>query len=61
MNEAAPTLWAVRIGLIVAGLVGWFWTQRLTTRFSRLQVTAAGPGRPASGWPPGMGASNPVY
>ena len=29
MNEATPTLWAARIGLIIAGLAGWFWTQRL--------------------------------
>jgi hypothetical protein len=29
MSEATPALWAVRLGLVVAGLVGWFWTQRL--------------------------------
>jgi len=29
MGDATPTLWAVRLGLVVAGLAGWFWTQRL--------------------------------
>jgi len=29
MSDATPTLWAVRLGLVVAGLAGWFWTQWL--------------------------------
>jgi len=29
MSEATPALWAVRLGLVIAGLAGWFWTQRL--------------------------------
>ena len=29
MSGATPELWAVRLGLVVAGLAGWFWTQRL--------------------------------
>jgi hypothetical protein len=29
MSEASPALWAVRLGLVVAGLTGWFWTQKL--------------------------------
>jgi hypothetical protein len=29
MSGATPELWAVRLGLVVIGLAGWFWTQRL--------------------------------
>ena len=29
MSSATPELWAVRLGLVIAGLAGWFWTQRL--------------------------------
>jgi hypothetical protein len=29
MSGATLDLWAVRLGLVVAGLAGWFWTQRL--------------------------------
>jgi len=29
VSDATTALWAVRLGLVVAGLVGWFWTQRL--------------------------------
>ena len=29
MSGATPELWAVRLALVVAGLAGWFWTQRL--------------------------------
>jgi len=29
MSGATPELWAVRLGLVIAGLAGWFWTQRL--------------------------------
>jgi len=29
MSGATPELWAVRLGLVVVGLAGWFWTQRL--------------------------------
>ena len=29
MTETTLALWVVRLGLVVAGLVGWFWTQRL--------------------------------
>ena len=28
----STALWAVRLGLVVVGLVGWFWTQRLIAR-----------------------------
>jgi len=29
MSGATLELWAVRLGLVIAGLAGWFWTQRL--------------------------------
>jgi len=29
MSGTTPELWAVRLGLVVVGLAGWFWTQRL--------------------------------
>jgi len=29
MSGATAELWAVRLGLVIAGLAGWFWTQRL--------------------------------
>lgn len=29
MSGAMLELWAVRLGLVIAGLTGWFWTQRL--------------------------------
>lgn len=29
MSDASPVLWVVRLGLVSAGLAGWFWTQRL--------------------------------
>src|SRR2546427_10119377 len=32
MSEATPALWAIRLGLVIAGLAGWFWTQRLIGR-----------------------------
>ena len=28
----STALWAVRLGLVVVGLAGWFWTQRLIAR-----------------------------
>ena len=32
MSDATPALWAIRLGLVIAGLAGWFWTQRLIGR-----------------------------
>jgi hypothetical protein len=29
MSEATAALWAVRLGLVIVGLAGWFWTQKL--------------------------------
>jgi PAP2 superfamily C-terminal len=29
MIDATSGLWVVRLGLVIAGLAGWFWTQRL--------------------------------
>ena len=29
MSESSLALWGARLGLVVAGLAGWFWTQRL--------------------------------
>jgi hypothetical protein len=29
MTGPTPYLWAVRLGLVIVGLAGWFWTQRL--------------------------------
>jgi PAP2 superfamily C-terminal len=29
MSGATLELWAVRLGLVIAGLAGWFWTQRI--------------------------------
>jgi len=26
MGGATPELWVVRLGLVIAGLAGWFWT-----------------------------------
>ena len=32
MSETSPAVWAVRLGLIAVGLVGWFWSQGLIAR-----------------------------
>ncbi|PYO53579.1 MAG: hypothetical protein DMD83_23920 [Candidatus Rokuibacteriota bacterium] len=32
MSESSLALWGARLGLVVAGLAGWFWTQRLIGR-----------------------------
>ena len=29
MIDATSGLWVIRLGLVIAGLAGWFWTQRL--------------------------------
>jgi len=32
MSDSSLALWGARLGLVVAGLAGWFWTQRLIGR-----------------------------